>query len=338
MSLKNILQDISTQYGIDITDDTERLLYIDRINQVCEELYNSMDIPGSIREQIFQVDDTNNYQVSFPHYVDKLRAIRFYNSHGGPITLEDMRPKYHQRRWGNNGKMRFRIKQENACLARNITNAAMLKFKLPTGKTETTDIRIRVIGRTANSQQLEELVVLPAGQNEVSTLNGYEEVFNIEKENYNTYDITILDVDDTVMASIPNNLLRPNYTIVMIRPDDWSLFFNNSYPLNTIEVLYKTRFYPLRNLRDEFPCPNCDKLIFWKFAEHYEASKPGNEQRAIMASQKSKEILYQLNSGDEAGKELTVDFGSNNLFDAQRDPTVNELYAANSFPLIQYTP
>lgn len=338
MSLKNILQDISTQFGIDIVDDNERLLQIERVNQVAEELYNKMDLPGSIKEQIFQFDDTDNYQISFPHYVDKLRAIRFYNSHGGPITLEDMRPRYHLRRWGTNGLIRFRIKQTNACLADNITNAAPLLFKLPIGKTEATDIIINIVGRTVDSQQIEEKLTLVAGQNSILSVNSYEEVFNIEKQDYNTYDISIVDIDNNTLGSIPNNLLRPNYTIVGIRQDDWSLFFNNQYPLNTIEVLYKTRFYPFRNFRDEFPAPNCDKLIFWKFAEHYAAGKPGMEDRALMANEKVKTLLAELNSNDEFGKELTVEFGASNMFEAQRAAGLNELYGTNVNPYIQHLP
>jgi len=163
MSLKNILQDISTQFGIDITDTTERELYIERINQVSGELYNSMDLPGSVKEQIFQVDDRDNYQVSFPHYVDKLRAIRFYNSNGGPITLEDMRPRYHLRRWGTNGLLKYRIKAQNARLAKHIENAAPLTFSLPTGKLEVSDVVIDIVGRTVDSQQIEERITLIAG-------------------------------------------------------------------------------------------------------------------------------------------------------------------------------
>lgn len=337
MSLKNILQDISTHFGIDITDDDERELYITRINQVAEELYNKMDLPGSIKEQIFQVNDVDNYQVSFPHYVDKLRAIRFYDSHGGPITLEDMRPRYHRRRWGTNGRMHYKIKQENACLADNITNVAPLSFNLPFSKVENDPIVINIVGRTPDSQQILETVTIPALGSTVQTVNAYEEIFNIEKQDYNQYDITIVDVDDNTLGLIPNNLLRPNNTIVQIRQDDWSLYFNAQFPLNTIEVLYKTRFYPFRNFYDEFPAPNCDKLIFWKFAEHYASSKPGEEQRAIMANEKCREILLELNSNDEMGKELTAEFGGSNMFEAQRDFSINELYAANSFPFIEYT-
>jgi hypothetical protein len=319
MALNKILLDVSSVMGLDLTDTDELAYYIEQINQAGKEVYDSQDLPGSIKEQIFQVDDEDNYQVSFPHYVDKIRAIRLYNTSGGKITLEDLRPRYSKNRWGLDGKLKFRIKNSDSCLASEISNAGPLSFNLPTGKTEAVNLTITVVGKTADSEKVQEQVILVAGQNSVSTVGAFERVDTIIKGAYNTYDITIKDIDDSELGVIPNSELRPLYTIVQIREDDSAYYGGNQFPLNTIEVLYKTRFTPFRNLFDEFPAPNCDKIIFWKFCEHYSAYKPGLEQRAIMASIKVKELIKELNDNDEQGKTIKVQYGSNPMYDAQEN-------------------
>jgi len=318
MALNRILLDISSILGLDITDAGERAYYIEQINVAAEEIYNSQDLPGSIKEQIFQISDVDNYQVSFPFYVDKIRAIRFYNVNGGKITLEDMRPRYHQKRWGSNGLMRFRIKNSDSCLAKEISNAGQLTFSFPTGMTEASDLVITVIGKTSASERTQEQVTIVSGTETVTTLGAFERVDTILKNAYNTYDIFITDIDGTELGSIPNSELRPLYTIVQIRQDDFAPVYNNSFPLNTIECLYKTRFSPFRNLFDEFPGPNCDKIIFWKFCEHYAAYKPGMEARAFAANGKVKQLIKELNDNDEQGKSIQIEMGKNSMFEAQR--------------------
>lgn len=318
MPLINILNDISSILGFSITNDDEKNFLIENINIAAREIYTSGDLPGSIREQIFQFDDTDNYQISFPYYMDKIRAIRFYNTYGNKIALEDMRPRYHQQRWGVAGLLRWAIKQSDACLARDISNAGPLTFSLPTSKVETAEVVITVIGKTATAERTQETVTIAIGDSSAVTVNGYDYIESIFKSDYNTYDITITDIDDVELGVIPNSEVRPLYTIVKIRQDDFAPSYNNNYPLNTIEVLYKHRFTPFRNLYDEFPCPNCDKIIFWKFSEHYLAWKPGMEQRCFAAAAKCKALIEELSLDDDQGKQLSLEYSPNNLFEAQR--------------------
>lgn len=334
MALKHILEDISSILGFDMTDADEQAYLVEQVNHAARELYNAMDLPGAIREQVFQIDDTDNYQVSFPFYVDKIRAIRFYNTYGGKIRLEDMRPRYHMMRWGNSGVLTFRIKRSDSALADDITNAGPLKFKLPTGKVEAAAVTITVVGKTASAERVQETVILAVGESEVSTVEGYEDVISIIKKDYNNYNITIEDIDGAELGIIPNSELQTAYTIVQIRQDDFSPRYNNNYPLNTIEVLYKQKFNGFRNLYDEFPCPKCDKIIFWKFAEHYLAYKPGMEQRSLGAKLKADELLGQLNTGDEMGKAIQIEYAPNPMLEAQRiNPSVSHFGPS---PQIEY--
>lgn len=308
MSLKNILLDVSSVLGLSIDDEAERDYHITKINEAASEIYKKLDIPGCYREQIFQFDDTDTYQISFPWYVGKIRAIRFWNNVGGKIELENLTPRFHHNRWGTQGLLKFRIVKINSTLAKSINNAGLFTFEINDPEAE--DIRISIIGKTARSAKETETVTILAGQTSATTLKSYED-FVCEKHDYNTQDITIKDIDNEEMGIIPATLLKPNYTIVNIREDDFVRQSYNSYPLNMVEVLYKHAFVPFRNLYDEFICPDCDKIIFWKFTEHYAAYKPDLEAKALMASAKVESLLRELTSDDDSGKDIKINFGEN---------------------------
>lgn len=336
MSLKNILLDISSVLGLDIADADELAYHISKINEAADELYRSNDIQDCLREQLFQINDSETYQVAFPSQVDKIRAIRFYDTHGGQIKLEDMRPRYHTHRWGNNGIIRFRIKRQNALLQRGINNAALFTFTLK--NVETVPIVINIIGTTTKASKFSETLTIPAGSLAATTANSYEEFITIEKTTTNNYDIIITDVDGENMGEIKNYELSPRYTIVQIREDDFSPIINNSYPLNIVECLYKTSFVPFRSNYDEFPCRNCDKLIAWKFIEHYAIFKGTAElqQLAVNAATKVEQLLLELNINDNLGKDLKAEYAINPMFHAQRN-IQNDLYFSAPTPLIEYT-
>ncbi len=334
MALKHILEDIGSILGFDLTNADQVSYLTEQVNHAAVELYNSMDLPGSMREQIFQVSDVDNYQTSFPHYVDKIRAIRFYNTSGGKVRLEDMRPRYHMHRWGNQGILTYRIKRSNAALADDIENAAPITFSLPTSKVEAANVVITVIGKTASAERVQETVTLVAGQSNVTTGEGYEEIISIIKQSVNNYNISITDIDGNVLGEIPNSELQTSYTIIQLRQDDFAPLYNNQYPLNTLEVLYKVKFTGFRNLYDEFPAPKCDKIIFWKFVEHFYAYKPGMEQRALAAKIKVDGLLSELNTDDEMGKTIQIEYAPNPMFEAQKhQPSITHMGPS---PQIEY--
>lgn len=336
MSLKNILLDISSILGLNIDDSAELAYHIAKINEAADELYRSNDIPGCLREQLFEVNDTETYQIAFPSQVDKIRAIRFYNTNGGQITLEDMRPRYHQHRWGSNGRLKFRIKQQTALLSRGIDNAALFTFTLK--KAEAANIVINIVGKTEFASRQTETLTILAGESSATTVNSYEDFISIEKTVLNNYDIVITDVDGNTMGTIYNYELRPRYTIIQIREDDYAPVTNNSYPLNIIECLYKTAFIPFRNNYDEYPCRDCDKLITWKFIEHYAIYKGTDEMQglAVNAATKVEQILAELNKNDSEGLQLMIEWAKNPMFSAQRTFPESDLYFSAPSPLIEY--
>lgn len=325
MALSKILLDIATELGIDITNDTERSWVVDKINDAAKEIYESDDIPGCLRELTFNIDSEaqNSSLVSLPGYIDKLRGLRWTSVQGGKIPQNDMVPRYHLGKgWGANAfSLPFRVIREVYPLKRDISNASVLTFTLPVAEAE--DITITIIGKTGNSDRFSETVVIPAGDLTITTAGNYEEVHSIIKSGTNLYNIEITDVEDNNLGTISNAELSPAYKILELI--DGNLGPQMNYGGQTaIDILYKTRFNPFVNLADEFPCPNCDRIIFYKFAEYYLAQMPGRLMDAVAAGEKAKLLLTNLNVDTEGGKELEMQFGRNGLLEAQNP--YNNLY------------
>jgi hypothetical protein len=325
MALSKILLDIATELGIDITSDTERAWIVEKINDAAREIYESDDIPGCLRELTFNIDDEaqESSLVSLPGYIDKIRGLRWTSVQGGKIPQNDMRPRYHLGKgWGANAfSLPFRTIREVYPLKRDISNASILTFTIPVA--EATDITITIVGRTNNSDRFSETVVIPAGDLTVDTVGNYEEVHSILKAEANLYNITITDVEDNNLGVINNGDLSPAYKILELI--DGNLGPQVNYGGQTaIDILYKTRFTPFVNLADEFPCPNCDRILFYKFAEYYLAQQPGRLTDAMAASAKADILRGNLNVDNSEGKELELQFGRNGLLEAQNP--YNNLY------------
>lgn len=314
MSLSKILLDIGTNLGLSLEDPDELAFHIKEINAVAEELYRK-EIPGSLREQIFKIDDSNDtFQVSFPYYVGKIRGVRNYNRQGFQINLQTMAPRYAKGRWGNEKPLlNFRVK-ETSPISRKIDNTGIVTFTL--ARAETVEVQINVVGSTDFSDSFEELLTIPAGQLSAVTTEQYNDFEVIEKRDYNTYNITITSIDGTVLGTIPNRLLAPKYQIIQIINDGYTGRFFQSTPFNLIEVLYKQAFTPFVNLYDNFPAPNCDDLIFWAYIARYAGFKPGLESKAVLANAMVEKLLTELHDDDLVGKTLEVNMDANRMYDA----------------------
>lgn len=322
MSLQKILLDISTELGISVATDAERSWIIEKINDAARELYESQDITGCLREQTFNADSDGpqfSSLVALPYYVDQIRGMRFSKLMGGKISANDMRPRYHfGRGWGTDSfVMPYRIVRERAPLKRDISNASVLKFTIP--EAEAVDVVINIVGETTNSARSAEQVTLIAGDLSVTSSGNFVDVTHIEKSAVNVNDIIITDVEDNELGVIPNSEVIPIYKWLELQDSNAGFAGSTQFnQLTAMDFLYKVRFTPFVNLYDEFPCPKCDRIIFYKFAEYYEGQQTGHETRVAMAAAKSAQLLDNLNTDSEAGKDMEIEFGSNGFTEAQQ--------------------
>lgn len=319
MSLAKILLDISNELSISAQNDNERLYLIGKINDAGKELWESNDLPGSLRECTFNIDTAaqESSQVSLPFYVDKIRGLRFSAIQGGKIPLNDQRPRYYYGRgWGANSfAFPWRKTREAYPLQREIVNASVLTFTVALVEIE--DIIINIVGKTDNSDRFNEVVTIVAGTLTADSIGNYEDITTLSKNAVNTNNIIVTDVEGNEISIIPNSELAPRYTIIALV--DANTQFNvipNYNCYSSVDVLYKQRFTPLVNLSDEYPAPNCDRLLFYKFSEFYWSQQPGNEDRAILAARKTAQILNSLNGDDEAAQERELQWEPNGVYEA----------------------
>lgn len=325
MALKAIITRIASELGYSVTTESELDFLTTKLNELGKALYQSKDIKGCLWEITVYLDSDDegplfSSLVSLPHYVGNLRGLRYSNVVGGKIPLNDIVPRYHYGRgWGANAfTLPYRIINDNSPIQREISNASTLTFSIanPVSK----DINVAIIGKTSTANKKQELVTIVAGETSVECIGNYEEIYSITKDGPCDEDITITDADDNEMGVIPNDKLSPLYTVIEVNDANASIAANTTPTgvLASIDILYKKRYYPFVNLNDEFPCPDCDDILFYLFAAWHESQTPGMEARTGGAAQTANTLLDNVLIDKETGVSMDIQFTPNGLLEAQR--------------------
>lgn len=319
--LKTILLDCSAAVGVSLTEADKRAWLIAKINGAAEELYNSGDNAGCLREQVFTVESTQQ-QTTLPYYVDKIRAAREWNT-SRKMHLNDMRPRYQTSKW-RQPFLFWRVKGI-VPLMRELSNQGTLTCIFR--EAVTTRTKLTVTGATSTASRWVETLTYEVGDTSKTTSKSYVSIESISKNITTTSDLVIYDASAATVAEIPNHELSSRYTLVQVTDEESPVLSPN----NVFEVLYKIRFSPFINDTDEFPCPNFDKAIYWKTLEHIWAEQKDRGDAAILAGQKCAAIVAQLNANDSGGIEVEMDFGRPRYTGIQDSPTLNPYSSANPF-------
>ena len=94
MPLKYLINTLARELGGQNVN--QRAVLLARINQAAKELYESQDLPGSLREATFEV--TSDGIMALPYYVGPVRAVR-HNTEKYKVELADMAPRYCYQAW-----------------------------------------------------------------------------------------------------------------------------------------------------------------------------------------------------------------------------------------------
>jgi len=307
--LKNILIDCAQKVGLNPSDSTNRLWLVTKINEAAREIYDSADLNGCLREQIFTITEVNQ-QITLPYYVEKIRGVRNADTKV-KIKVQDMRPRYQTGNWFQN-LLSWRVRFQSP-IEHDITNATQLTISIPAP--ETSSFTVFITGSTPTSDKITESILFNPGDLKHITTNQFTSFPGIKligKDNIITNNVLIQDGEGNQLAIIPNKELESKYTIIQVT--DQTEPFNIG--LETFEVLFKLRFTPFYDDFDEYPCGSeYDKAIFWKFLEHYYANKEDGTQLAIAANAKCQQILNLIAKDGQSGVEKEIDFGKNRYLD-----------------------
>lgn len=307
MPLNSIIQMVAEHTGIDPVG--QRAYIVNLINRGAKNIYDKVDTVHCLREQLFTLDTTIQ-QFSLPSYVGELRAARIFNI-GLTITIHDMAPRYAQNGW--------REQYENKCLVwRNKGVFSVKRFGENSGQliivpqgSEPLPYNITITGGNTQSVRINETITIPAGSSQpVSTINSFtpEKIESIRRNCFSQFDTSIVDLDNIELASLANCELNTEYTIIQLT--DYPYSYNNNFQY--VECIYKLRLKLLNNDNDQFPGGDrYDEAIYWAAIVNWAMKKEGKDSTIQMATAKCLSIMTDIASSADAGKDLQMDFGTN---------------------------
>lgn len=314
MSLQNILSPLSAELGIKITNPTERAYLVDAINRAARELHSLNDLRGCEREQVFQLD-LNSSQIALPRTVDKVFAVRHYESKLS-IKLTDMQPRYANSTWQayDVGLYKWRLKGISP-LKKSILDDTKLTFSLPLPNAS--GFNVVIIGGTSNSAKVTEVVNFSATDLSKTTVNNFTSVEKLRVVGTRQYDLTVTDMDANEIAEICNNEDESVYQIVQIMD-------NNDYAVEdtVVEVLYKVKFVPVVDDYDSFVFGDIyDEVVYYLTMGRLLAKQQGQEERMQLAMANSQRLLVGIIANVESQTEKKFTFDETGVTRIFRDLT-----------------
>ena len=266
------------------------------LNEGAQELYEESDMVGSLVEDSFYVQ--GNKTIALPSNVSSIRAVREMESKY-PWNLSSLTERYtynsleqDDRTWRIKGYEPFKVTPSSFASMKATATQAM------------TDISLTVIGTRSDASRFVETVDMDATSNTFSTT--FTSIESIIKSDICTYDISIKESDDTVVAVIPNNEKESQYLIVDVSEFPWESTAAQD-DQHTLEVVYKKKLPYLSKDSDEFPADGYDNIIVNKVMQLY-MEEQGKIEEAMLYDKKASRSMGRRNSDLQRGQRQKVRF------------------------------
>jgi hypothetical protein len=301
MSLSYIIDEVCEKCGYDAVDDRELLLRV--INRACKEVYESTDLPGSLRECIVSV--LYNSTAVLPYFIGELRNIRAHYTLER-LTIREMASKYAYNPWPELWN-KWRVLKKSPL--QNCIESAIVPIVISMADVDVIEVNITVTGKTVNANRVSEVVTLGIGETSVSLTNLFVEIESITKDVANNQDITFTSVDTAgaplILAVIPNDRKSSLYTLVDVSRLPYGGDLGTTY--RYVDVLYKEPLPYLSVDGDEFICDGFNDAIVCKVCEYFFASQADGSAKAFEYHEKCEEIKLRRidHTNMETEKEIT---------------------------------
>ncbi len=304
MPLKYIINTLAREIGAHPTN--QRAMLLGRINAAAKELYESTDLPGSLREGTFEI--TSDAVIALPYYVGPLRAMRHSNIKYR-VELNDMSPKYNYQAWTKDWN-NWRVLPTSP-IQRSIVNASLPIF-VSIASVDTLNVNITFVGSTVSAQRVRETVTMLAGETEQTLTTAFTNIISISKDITNNQDITVTGADadgnEITLAVIPNDRLESSYTIVDV----------SKYPgLNAtcMDVLFKFPLFEMLDDGDTFPCEGFDDAIVYKCLHIWYANQANGGEKSMGYYNKVNQIIFERTTHTNGTTQKEITFAPNQYFD-----------------------
>lgn len=282
-------------------------------NRAAKDLYNGLEADALMREVVLIVPAGT--QISLPPWIGELRGAREYNwsttvpinEIGVPRFSSDTQ-KYRWRNWTLKGK---------SALASSIQNSGALT--LVASAVENPPAVVSIRGRTTNAHLVVENVTLDTVFNgssftQKTTTSSFAEILSISSTSVRQVDVSINDINGNNLAVLYNNEPKTSYLIVDVSLYSWIAQVGDGFT-TLMEVLYKTKFYPLLNLTDEFPADGYDDAVAYKAVVLWTVGQGLEKDSLALQMNAFAKIVIDSNvSNAERGQVLKIQHDKNAVY------------------------
>ena len=298
--LLDVYNNLKTRIGF---KDSERNLIVAKLNDAWKEIYDSVDLPESRDEKVFDVNVASQV-ITLPWFVENIRKIRWYDPRL-PLDVDAQGNRYNDS-VGNELWIKKWRKVKKGALARSIDNYTTLKVSVPLAESEIFSVTVK--GQTTNSAYSAETLTFAVGELEKETTGNFVEVQSISKNVTTASDVTIKDASDNILMVIPNHLKTFKYYTIQILDQLSSTLQQN---FSSVEVYFKYAFHPVENDEDEFLFENkYDMAVLWKYLEQ----NKNNYMEVAAAQEKCKQVIDNVIKNEADGVVSKINFKRNPFF------------------------
>jgi len=296
MSVEYILDRVGKKLGINPNDNHQRSIMLDYLNEAAQELYEESDMVGSLTEDSFYVQGDKT--IALPSNVSSIRAMREKESQY-PWVLTNLTERYSR----NNVEQDDRTWRVRGYEPFKVTPTSYSGVKA-TATQSMPEITLTVVGTRSDASRFVEEVEMDGTSNTFSTT--FTSIESVIKSDVCTYDISIKQSDDTVLAVIPNNEKESRYLICDVSEYPWESTATQNDE-HTLEVLYKKKLPYLSKDSDEFPADGYDNILINKVMQLF-LEEQGKMEEARIYDQKASRSLGRRNADLERGQLQKVKF------------------------------
>jgi hypothetical protein len=301
--MNSLIQQVSETVGVLPDSQDKEAQVLAWLNRAAVMIYDQYDLPGSVFEQFFCVDN-NKFVITFPWYVGAIRGVRWHDS-SRLVTMRDMRPRYHGVPWT---QPYLQWRQIAATpLHTPLTNAGPLTFQISAAEVNPFDIIIN--GQTSMAANTTEIITFTPGELVKNSVNLFEPenpfgITSIKKSVYTNSDVAVLvSATQAEVGRIPNNQLYASNLRVQIL--DWNAGTPFIVGEDCVEVLYKQRFSPFVNLNSIWTDERLVQALVYGVKYIY-----AFEKEKMDVADASKQVMSEICKGVcenlESGTELMV--------------------------------
>lgn len=304
MSLKNIRDELATDYGYQLSKPQDRLFLLQRINKVARDLHNTTNLKWSCREQYFTLDSTQDV-VSFPWHVSKFWGAR-YPQTALTVAAVDMRPRYAEAPWKNIIN-NWRVLTKSP-LQRDLDDATKLWVHLK--KVCATNVVVTITGKTEDAERASETVTIQAGSLVGESTNIFDgEVTGFGKLGYCESDVVLSQSDDatntTAVISELKNFQEQAWFLKVQKGD----FYVTPSANSLVEVCYKHEFVPFVEDSDNFVCTDCyDNAIQMIAGGSIMMKEKGQVDKGQAFIAQGFKLAMSISGGQEDGETKPISF------------------------------